>query len=189
MILPEDISNRIAQFIAGRQDFPFIGDNELEYIFYLYGKDRKVNEENELKEVIDMVDRTVANMSTSIEMYDNSPKARIDSEFTRSKYINRGLQITVEKKKDAINEKRILNDPAILSDCFAQHVSYYNQEYYFQLYGPFKDSEVIHDIRRDLVGRMVMICCNRKNEESLPFHHPLIPLYMWLKDNQITVET
>jgi hypothetical protein len=186
IIFPEDISNRIAEFIAGRNNFPFIKNNELIYIFYLYGKDNRVNGEKELKEVIDLADRTVANMSTEIEIYNNNPKRKMNSEFARNKYINRGLQIAVEKKKD-VNEERILNDPAILSDCFAQHVSYYNQEYYFQIYGPFKDSEVVRDTQKDLVGRMVMIGYNKVEEKSLSFHHPLIPLYIWLRDHQITL--
>lgn len=186
IIFPEDISNRIAEFIAGRHNFPFIRNNEIICIFYLYGKDNKVNGEKELKEVIDLADRTVANMATDIEIYNNSPKRKINSEFTRNKYINRGLQIAVEKKKDAINEERMPNDPAILSDCFAQHVSYHNQEYYFQVYGPFKNSEVLQDMQKDLVGRMVMIGYNRKDERSLSFRHPLIPLYIWLREHQIT---
>lgn len=188
IIFPEDISNRIAEFIAGRNNFPFIKNNELIYIFYLYGKDNRVNGEKELKEVIDLADRTVANMSTEIEIYNNNPKRKMNSEFARNKYINRGLQIAVEKKKD-VNEERILNDPAILSDCFAQHVSHYNQEYYFQIYGPFKDSEVVRDTQKDLVGRMVMIGYNKAEEKSLSIHHPLIPLYIWLRDHQITLQT
>jgi hypothetical protein len=189
MILPEDISKRIVEFINGRQNFPFIKNNELTCIFYLYGKKSKINGENELKYVIDLADRTVANMSKDIETYDNSPKTRMNSEFTRSKYINRGLQIAVEKSNDVVNETRISNDPVILSDCFAQHVSYHKQEYHFQIYGPFKGSELIHDIREELVGRMVMIGYNQKDEKSLSFHHPLIPLYIWLRDHQIPLET
>src|SRR5690349_732565 len=69
IIFPEDISNRIAYFIAGRHNFPFIRHNELICIFYLYGKDNKVNGEKELKEVIYLADRTVANMATDIEIY------------------------------------------------------------------------------------------------------------------------
>src|SRR3989442_10595609 len=83
MILPEDVSKRIAEFIARRQNFPFIKNNELICIFYLYGKNSKVNGEKEIKEVIDLADRTVANMSSDIEVYNNSPKTRMNSEFTR----------------------------------------------------------------------------------------------------------
>ena len=43
MILPEDISKRIAEFITGQTNFPIIGENELMCIFCLYGKNKKVN--------------------------------------------------------------------------------------------------------------------------------------------------
>jgi hypothetical protein len=190
MILPEDISSRIAEFMAGRQNFPFIKTDELICIFYLFGKNNKVNSDEELKEVIDLADRTVANMTRDIEIYSNNLKAKkVDSEFIRSKYINRELQITVEKNADYVKEERIRNDPTLLSDCFAQHVSYYNQEYFFQIYGPLKESEMIKHLQKDLVGRMVMIGYNRKGEKSLPFQHALIPLYIWTRDHQIAAKS
>jgi hypothetical protein len=186
MILPEDISYRVAEFIAERQNFPLIKNDELICIFYLYGKNSKVNGDQELKEVIDLAERTVAKMARDIEIYNNSPKAKMDSEFIRSKYINRGLQITVEEKNTTdIKGARVMKDPTILSDCFAQHISYYNQEYFFQIYGPFTERELIKDIRKALVGRMVMVGFNRKDEKSLQFQHPLVPLYIWLRDHQI----
>lgn len=189
MILPEDISSRINEFMAGIQNFPFIKSDELICIFYLFGKNNKVNGDKELKEVIDLAERTVDNMTRDIEIYSNTLKAKkVDSEFIRSKYINRGLQITVEKKSNVVEEQRIRNDPVILSDCFAQHLSYYNQEYFFQIYGPLRESEMIKDLRKDLVGRMVMIGYNRKGEKSLPFKHALIPLYIWVRDHQIAVK-
>jgi hypothetical protein len=190
MILPEDISSRIAEFMDGRQNFPFIKTDELICIFYLFGKNNKVNSDEELKEVIDLADRTVANMSRDIEIYSNSLEAKkVDSDFIRSKYINRELQITVEKKADDVKEEQIWNDPTIISECFAQHVSYYNQEYFFHIYGPLRESELIKHIREDLVGRMVMIGYNRKEEKSLPFPHALIPLYIWTRDHQIAVKS
>jgi hypothetical protein len=189
IILPEDISTRIAEFMAGMRNFPFIRDNELICVFYLYGRNSKVNGEEEMKEVIDLAERTVANLSRDIEIYNNSPKAKMNSEFTRSKYINRGLQITIERKADIVKEEQIMNDPAIQSDCFVQHMSYYNQEYFFHIYGPFRDSEVISNIRKHLVGRMVMLGYNRKDEKLLPFHHPLVPLYIWLRDHHIALKS
>src|SRR5919109_3049800 len=144
IILPEDISTRIAEFMAGMRNFPFIRDNELICVFYLYGRNSKVNGEEEMKEVIDLAERTVANLTRDIEIYNNSPKAKMNSEFIRSKYINRGLQITVEEKNTTdIKGARVMKDPTILSDCFAQHISYYNQEYFFQIYGPFTERELI----------------------------------------------
>ena len=68
MILPEDISSRIAEFMAGRQNFPFIKNDELICIFYLFGKNNKVNSDEELKEVIDLADRTVANMTRYLNL-------------------------------------------------------------------------------------------------------------------------
>ena len=49
MILPEDISKRIADFITGQTNFPFIGENELMCIFCFYGKNKKVNGNKELQ--------------------------------------------------------------------------------------------------------------------------------------------
>jgi len=66
-----------------------------------------------------------------------------------------------------------------------QHVSYYNQEYFFQIYGPLKGHELLKDLRNYLEGRMIMLGFNRKNEKHLPFQHPIIPLYVWLKDHLI----
>jgi hypothetical protein len=183
MILPEDISNRIYAFIRGEQKFPFIKDSELTCIFCLYGKKYRVKEEEQKLQVIDLAERTVALMIKKIEIYKNGPKEKMDSEFIRSKYINRQLQIVVEKENRVIKDQ-VLNDPALLSDCFIQHISLYNQEYFFQIYGPLKESALLTDMKKDLVQRMVMIGYNRKNEKFLPFYHPLIPLYVWARDRQ-----
>jgi hypothetical protein len=37
----------------------------------------------------------------------------------------------------------------------------------------------MHEI---LQGRMVMIGYNRMDHKSLPFQHPLMPLYVWMSD-------
>src|SRR5690242_18394460 len=189
MILPEDISKRIAEFITGQTNFPVIGKNELMCVFCLDGKNKKVNGNKELQEVIDIANHTADNISATIGRYNNSPKLKMNSEFTRVKYLNRELQISVEKKGDFISRDQVFNDPVILSDCFAQHVSYYSQKYFFQVYGPFKDSEVIQAMREYLVGRMIMIGYNRKDQHSLPFYHPLIPLYVWLSDQSTAAKT
>ena len=182
MIFPENISERIAAFVEGKQNFPFIHSNELMCIFFLYGRNRKVNSENEYKEVIDLADHTFAKISKDISAYSSNSKIKSITEFARSNYINRGLQISVEKKTDDVNlEERIFSDPAILLDCFARHVAYYNQEFFFEVYGPLKDLDITKDMHRYLLGRMVMIGFNRKDHKSLPFSHPLIPLYVWMK--------
>jgi hypothetical protein len=182
MIFPEDISKRIAAFVEGKQNFPFIHTNELMCIFFIYGRNRKVNTENEYKEAIDLAGHTFAKISKDISAYSSNSKMKDITEFARSNYINRGLQITVEKKTgDANLEERIFSDPAILLDCFARHVAYYNQEFFFEVYGPLKDLDITKEMHRYLLGRMVMIGYNRKDHKSLPFDHPLIPLYVWMR--------
>ena len=182
MILPEDISSRLSEFIADRQNFPFIRNDELMCIFYLYGKKNGVRYDKEYNEVMNLAENTVIKLRRDIETYNDSPKSKMDSQFTRSKFINRELQVTVEEKK-SVSKERILNDPVIISDCFAQHVSYYNQEYFFQLYGPLREYDLINDVRQFLLGRMVMLGFNRKDENSLPFQNAFIPLYVWFRDH------
>lgn len=187
MILPEDISERISSFISGRLDFPFVKKDELISLLYLYGKSNAVLDHPE--RVLAIAKKTVETLEKSIEKYRNGPKSFFDSEYLRNNYIRRQLQITVDKNnnkngKDVpdINKRRIINDPVILSECFLQHVAFYNQKYSFFFYGPLKENELTYDIRSLLSGKIVMLGYNRVQEE-LPFDHPIIPLYVWAKDN------
>ena len=187
MILPEDISERISSFISGRLDFPFVKKDELISILYLYGKSNAVLDHPE--RVLAIAKKTVETLEKSIEKYRNGPKSFFDSEYLRNNYIRRQLQITVDKynnmnHKDVpdINKRRIISDPVILSECFLQHVAFYNQKYSFFFYGPLKENELTYDIRSSLSGKIVMLGYNKVQEE-LPFDHPIIPLYVWAKDN------
>jgi hypothetical protein len=176
MVLPDDIAGRIAEFIAGKHSFPFVGRDELMCMMYLYGKSGGVGEKD-IEQVSGLAKRTVSQLSQDIEIYANSSAAKLDPEYIRSKYINRQLQLAVENRPE-----RIAGDPAVLSDCFAQHVSYYRQDYFFELYGPLKDSELTSDVRSMLAGRMVMACYNRKGAQETGLTHPLIPVYVWFRD-------
>ena len=187
MILPEDISERISSFISGRLDFPFVKKDELISLLYLYGKSNEVLDHPE--RVLAIAKKTVETLEKSIEKYRNRPKSFFDSEYLRNNYIRRQLQITVDKNnnnndKDApdINRRRIINDPVILSECFLQHVAFYDQKYSFFFYGPLKENELTYDIRSLLSGKIVMLGYNKVQDE-LPFDHPIIPLYVWAKDN------
>lgn len=187
MILPEDISERISSFILGRLDFPYVKKDELISLLYLYGKSNAVLDHPE--RVLAIAKKTVETLEKSIEKYRNGPKSFFDSEYLRNNYIRRQLQITVDKNnnkndKDAhdINKRRIINDPVILSECFLQHVAFYNQKYSFFFYGPLKENELTYDIRSLLSGKIVMLAYNKVQDE-LPFDHPIIPLYVWAKDN------
>ena len=187
MILPEDISERISSFISGRLDFPFVKKDELISLLYLYGKSNEVLDHPE--RVLAIAKKTVETLEKSIEKYRNGPKSFFDSEYLRNNYIRRQLQIAVDKNnnkndKDApdINKRRIINDPVILSECFLQHVAFYDQKYSFFFYGPLKENELTYDIRSLLSGKIVMLGYNKVQDE-LPFDHPIIPLYVWAKDN------
>jgi hypothetical protein len=176
MVLPDNISSRIEEFIAGKRTFPFIGRNELVCLMYLYGKSGKVSVE-EIQVVNGFAQRTVLQLGQEIDNYTNTSASKLDPEYIRSRYINRELQLTVEKKPD-----RIGGDPTIISDCFAQHIAYYKQEYFFELYGPLKDLELTSDIRSVLACRMVMTCYNRNGLHETGLSHPLIPVYVWFRD-------
>lgn len=182
IILPENISERVEGFLAGKLDFPFIQDYELVCILFLY-RSSKADNNREL-ETMDLAKETVNKLYLEIEGYKSSPKTKMKTEFIRSGYFQRELQIRTELNQ-AIRKERIVNDPIMLSYCFAQHVSYHNQECFFQIYGPLKPHELLKDLRYYLEGKMIMLGFNRKNEKSLPFQHPIIPLYMWLRDNLI----
>lgn len=177
MVLPDDISARIADFVAGRRGFPFIEREETACIMYLYGKKDGVRD-SEIEEAAGLAKRTAEQMSADVDRYMNSSQAVLDPEHIRSKFVNRGLQLAVEKK---LAGDRLAGDPAILSDCFAQHVAFYKQDHFFGLYGPLKETELTADIKPALVGRMVMVCYNKKNESELGTH-TLIPVYVWFRD-------
>ncbi len=179
MVLPDDIAERIIGFIAGNFSFPFVSKDELMCTMYVYGMNSKVGE-NEVEEAGNLAQRTAMQMGLDIDIYANSSTGKLDPEYIRSKYINRELQLTVEKR---LNVKgRIASDPVIISDCFAQHVAYYKQDYFFELYGPLKDQELTSDIRSALSGRMVMVCYNKKYAQDIGLTHPLIPVYVWFRD-------
>lgn len=180
MILPDDIAERILGFIAGKVNFPFVGPDELMCIMYLYGRDSKIGE-GEIEEVTSLAQHTASQLGQEIDVYMNSPASKLETEYIRSKYINRELQLVVERKPQDV-KKRIAGDPAIISDCFAHHVAYYKQDYFLELYGPLGDSQITSDIRSALALRMVMVCYNRKGAQETRLAHPLIPVYVWFKD-------
>jgi hypothetical protein len=180
MILPDDMAERISGFIAGKQGFPFVGHDELMCIMYLYGRNSRVSQ-SEIDEVSSLAQHTASQLGQEINTYINSSASKLDTEYIRSNYINRELQLAIERKPQDV-KKRIVGDPAIISSCFAQHVAYYRQDYFFELYGPLGDSQLTSDIRPALANRMVMVCYNRKGAQEIRLAHPLIPVYVWFRD-------
>lgn len=167
-----------------RKAFPFIKDNELVCIFFLYLLS-KGPDEHERKKVVDVATQTVKRIKFEINR-NMKGSSMMDSDMVRELYLKRRLQIAVDQAENTnFRYDRILNDPIILSYCFSQHVSYHDQDYFFQIYGPLNDGDYLNEMRSTLQGSMIMLGFNRKDETTLPFKHPLIPMYIWLKEHQI----
>src|SRR5262245_8875424 len=115
MILPDDIPERISGFIAGKRSFPFVGHDELMCILYLYGRNRKIRND-EIEQVSSLAQHTASQLSQEIDIYINSSARKLDAEYIRNNYINRELQLTVETKQQDV-KKRISGDPVIISSC------------------------------------------------------------------------
>jgi hypothetical protein len=180
MILPDDMAERISEFITGKRNFPFVNPDELMCIMYLYGRNNMIRED-EIDEVSSLAQHTASQLGKEIDKYINSSTSKLETEYIRSNYINRELQLAVERKSQDV-KNRISRDPTIISDCFAHHVAYYRQDYFLEIYGPLKDSQLTSDIRSALAQRMVMVCYNRKGAQETRLVHPLIPVYIWFKD-------
>jgi hypothetical protein len=145
---------------------------------------REDADKSETNKVVGIAKETVKKIDSEINVYMNSP-VTMDSNMIRDLYIKRQLQIMVDQLENTgIRYDQMLDDPIILLYCFSQHISYYRQDYFFQIYGPLNDGELLNEMR-SLQGAMIMLGFNRNDEKTLPFSHPIIPLYIWLKDHPI----
>lgn len=178
IFMPSDISFRIKQFMAARVDFPFIKKDEMLAAFYLFGKDYRVPEA-EVKAATDIAKRTVEQVAKDIRLYTAAPQ-KMDARFTRENYTKRSLQIVVDGGPQADIDKRVAGDPTILSDCFAQHVAYHGQEFFFELFQPFKAEQLPASLKSKLEGRMLLLGFNAKDRHSLPFKGSLEPFFGWM---------
>ncbi len=188
MFLPVDISCRITQFMAGKIEFPFINKDELAATFYIFGKDYGVKGQIEKLTAIDLAKKAIQQLSKDIRIFYNMPN-KLDSNFIRENYIRRSLQISIELQKDgsyALSEmnKRIAGDPTILSSCFAQHIAYYKQDYFFELFQPFEKNQLPSLLTTKLEGRMLLIGFNAKDSKSLPFQNSLVHFIRWIINNR-----
>lgn len=181
IFLPPDISVRIKQFMAAKMDFPFLGKDELLAVFYLFGKDYEVVGESEVNAASDLAKRTVEQVASDIRVYISMPQ-KMDARFTRENYTKRSLQIVVDsgggRQPDV--DRRVVGDPLILSDCFAQHVAYYRQDFFFELFPPLNAEQLPPALENKLEGRMLLLGFNVKNMQSLPFKSSLHAFFEWM---------
>jgi hypothetical protein len=179
LLLPEDLPERIKAFLAGKREFPYISAEEIIGLFYIFGKQKEISSGIETAQILQLCGKTVRDFDKAITQYRTNVYS-LDSNFTRSKYLKRQLQITVDMKEGSTSEK-LYKDPIIVIDSIIQHISFHNEKYFFQVYGPLKDQEVVRDLHTSLLGRVVMVGFNREGEKSIPFAHPLVPLYAHLR--------
>jgi hypothetical protein len=181
LLFPEDLPERIKSFLDGERDFPYISADEIIGLFYIYGGSKRgVSSNLQYPDILELCSRTVHDFDMEIQRYKTNPLS-IDSEFTRSKYFNRQLRITVEMRQKPKLEK-LCSDPFIITDSVIQHISFHNEKYFFQVYGPLKEQELVKDLRESLLGRIVMVGFNREDQKGIPFAHPLVPLFVRLRE-------
>ena len=178
IFMPSDISRRIKTFMAGKIDFPFIRSDEIMAAFYMFGKEFGVPE-SEIKPATDIAKRTVEQMAKDIRLYAAAPQ-KMDARFTRENYTKRSLQIVVDNGMSEDMDMRVAGDPTILSDCFAQHIAYHKQGYFFELFQPFKSGQLPAGLKSKIEGRMLLLGFNVKDRQSLPFKSSLEPFFQWI---------
>lgn len=180
IFMPRDVSFRIKQFMAARVDFPFMKKEETVAAFYLLGKEDGVIGDLEIKAATDIARRTVEQVAKDVRLYTATPQ-KMDSRFTRENYTKRSLQIVVESGGNNSDlDGRVAGDPAILSDCFVQHIAHHKQGFFFELFQPFKPEQLPPALKNRLKGRMLLLGFNAKDRQSLPFKSSLQPFFEWM---------
>jgi len=185
---PVDIDSRITQFLEKKIEFPFIKKDEIIGIFYLFGKNNKVINDLEILSVKDIAKRTMEQRARNIKIFHEFEKNKLDSDFIREEYNKRILQISIEEQASSSSSSkhlgyRITRDPTILSSCFEQHIAYYRQDYFFELFKqPLKKTELPSSLINKLEQRMLMLCYNVSDSSNLPDDNTIRPFFQWLNE-------
>lgn len=184
VFMPYDIQTRILQFMKGKLTFPFIHSDELAAVFFLFGKDGKISTEIDILNAKELARNGISQITKEVKLC-NSNSNRTTSDFVRENYTRRALQISTDmntsSKKDHFKiQDRISGDPTILISCFAQHISYYRQDFFFELINPLRAAQIPKHLRGRMELRMLLLGFNRKNLENLPYVSTLTPFFEWL---------
>jgi hypothetical protein len=181
---PTDISSRILYFIDGKLEFPIVAKHELMASFYLFGKDFGVATA-ELPTAVDLAKRTVNQLVNEIKALTETSN-RMNFESIRENFNRRVLQLYAERHgQDFEMHKRISRDPTILSACFVQHVAYYKQQYFFELFPPLSEDKLPAELQTRLLHRMVLLGYNVKREDALPLGGSIGYFLKWFKEQSI----
>jgi len=188
IFIPRDFSNRFLNFINGKSNLPFTQKDEIIASFYIFGKDHKVNGELEITNVKDIARKTMEQIARQVRIYANNPIS-MNQESLRENFNKRSMQILIDSNNKNSNKKinfditkRISRDPTILSECYAWHLAYYKQDYFFKLFNPLRGIDLPPDLVEQLEGRMLMLGFNVKNSAKLTYDDPIIPFLQWLNE-------
>jgi len=188
IFIPRDFSNRVLNFINGKSNLPFTQKDEIIASFYIFGKDHKVNGELEITNVKDIARKTMEQIARQVRIYANNPLS-MHQESLRENFNKRSMQILIDSNNKNSNKKinfdttkRISRDPTILSECYAWHLAYYKQDYFFKLFNPLRGTDLPPDLAEQLEGRMLMLGFNVKNSAKLTYDDPIIPFLQWLNE-------
>jgi hypothetical protein len=188
IFIPRDFSYRVLNFINGKSNLPFTQKDELLASFYIFGKDYKVNGELEITNVKDIARKTMDQLARQVRIYSNNP-INMNQEMLREDFNKRSMQILIDSNNKNSNKKvnfditkRISKDPTILSECYAWHLAYYKQDYFFKLFNPLRGIDLPADLVEQLEGRMLLLGFNVKNSKILPYDDPIVPFLYWIKD-------
>ncbi|MDW0144362.1 MAG: hypothetical protein QOK59_06815 [Nitrososphaeraceae archaeon] len=167
---------------------PFTQKDEIIASFYIFGKDHKVNGELEITNVKDIARKTMEQIARQVRIYANNPIS-MNQESLRENFNKRSMQILIDSNNKNSNKKinfditkRISRDPTILSECYAWHLAYYKQDYFFKLFNPLRGTDLPPDLVEQLEGRMLMLGFNVKNSAKLTYDDPIIPFLQWLNE-------
>mgnify|MGYP003575063933 CR=1 FL=1 len=188
IFIPRDFSNRVLNFINGKSNLPFTQKDEIIASFYIFGKDHKVKGELEITNVKDIARKTMEQVARQVRIYANNPIS-MNQESLRENFNKRSMQILIDSNNKNSNKKinfditkRISRDPTILSECYAWHLAYYKQDYFFKLFNPLRGTNLPPDLAEQLEGRMLMLGFNVKNSAKLTYDDPMKPFLQWLNE-------
>lgn len=188
IFLPRDFPNRVLSFINGKNDLPLTQKDEIIASFYIFGKDHKVNGDLEITNVKDIARKTMEQLARQVRVLSSNPTS-MNQELLRENFNKRSMQILIDSNIQNNNNKisfditrRISRDPTILSDCYAWHIAYYKQDYFFKLFNPFRGTDLPPGLVDQLEGRMLMLGFNVKNSANLTYEDPIIPFLEWMNE-------
>jgi hypothetical protein len=183
--LPTDIYERLLKFLDGNLHFPFVNEDEILGIFFLFGKNYGVKNNLDILSAKDITRKTIDQLKR--EIFQSRNNTQFDNDYIREKYQRRVIQIYVELQNNTMFEQinvneRISRDPTLLMYCYAHHISYYRQKCFFEIYDPLKRDQVDKKLHNLLLNRMVMLSYNVEKTVDLPYK-TMTPFVEWIVKN------